>query len=115
MLKPSVDLKVRVVGGQSVWSMVSFECRKCAASWEITLPIENRLVNSCKGKNSRLWWWCFPAAKLWDSRRACESRPIRGQKQNLGRLKPTCGKHRLHKLAIPLFVQYRSTQYCRIY
>lgn len=66
MLKPSVDLKVRVVGGQSVWLMVSFECRKCAASWETTLPIENRLVNSCKGKNSRLWWWCFPVAKLWD-------------------------------------------------
>lgn len=69
---------------------------------ETTLPIESRVVDSCKGEIPD----CVGGVSLsvalgWDSRRACVSRPIRGQKQNLGRLKPTCGKHRLHKLAIP--------------
>lgn len=62
MLKPSVDLEMRVVGGQRVWVMVSLH----GGSWETTLPIESRLVDSCKGRNSRLWWWCVPVAKLWD-------------------------------------------------
>lgn len=62
MLKPSVDLEMRVVGGQRVWLMVSLH----GGSWETTLPIESRLVDSCKGKNYRLWWWCVPVAKLWD-------------------------------------------------
>lgn len=66
MLKPSVDLKMRVVGGQKRVVDSEVAVQRCAGSWETTLPIESRLVDSCKGRNSRSWWWCFPVAKLWD-------------------------------------------------
>lgn len=66
MLKPSVGPQDAGCGRTESVVDSELAVQKCAGSWEATLPIESRLVDSCKGKNSRLWWWCFPVAKLWD-------------------------------------------------